>query len=123
MSINTDIQLKNDYIHFKINGVFSGLDIDTKILDIFHKVVEYAEKYNCFRVLLDATELDYEIGVDEEYKIGEFIANIYRKNLIRIACLRTSDKKDDFTEIVAYNRGASFKFFYDENEAVNWLKY
>jgi len=113
---------KEGYIHFRLKGVFKGFEIDKEIIDVFYKIEESAKRYDCLNVLLDATELDYEIDNTERYKIGEYVANIYRRNLIRIACLRCSNMKDDFTEIVAVNKGAIFKFFNDEKEAVNWLK-
>ncbi|MEE8565606.1 MAG: hypothetical protein V3S79_04365 [Candidatus Thermoplasmatota archaeon] len=122
MSFETEIEKNDCYIHFRLKGVFEGFEIDKEIIDVFYKIEESAKRYDCFRVLLDATELDYKINDSERYKIGEYVANIYRKNLIKIACLRCSNMKDDFTEIVATNRGALFKFFNDEKEAVKWLK-
>ena len=46
----------------------------------------------------------------------------YNIEMIKIACLRNKNKRDDFTEIVARNRGANFRLFTDEYEAINWLK-
>lgn len=122
MEIEKLIEKKNGYIHFKLKGTFQGLKIDKEIINVFSKIVESAVKYDCLRILLDAKDLDYKIDNIERYKIGEYIANIYKKNLIRIACLRCVNINDDFTEIVAKNRGANFKFFNDELEAINWLK-
>jgi len=115
MGFETEIEKKGGYIHFRLKGVFKGFEIDKEIIDVFYKIEESSKRYDCLKVLLDATELDYEIDNTERYKIGEYVANIYRKNLIRIACLRCSNMKDDF-------KGAIFKFFNDENEAVKWLK-
>jgi len=122
MSIGTTFEKKDEYIHFRVKGVFQGLDIDRQIIDVFYELVGSADRFDCFKVLLDASELDYQIETIEKNKIGEFIANICNKNLIKIACLRSSVHIDDFTELVAHNRGADFKFFNDEKEAINWLK-
>jgi len=122
MGFEKEIEKRDEHIHFRLKGDFTGFEIDKELIDVFYKIEESVTRYNCFKVLIDATELDYKIRTNERYKIGEFIANLYRKNFIKIACLRCSDKKDDFTEIVATNRGAVFKFFIDEKEAINWLK-
>ena len=122
MSIKTTSEKKDEYIHFRVKGVFQSLDIDRPLIDVFYEIVESADRYDCFKVLLDASELDYQIETIQKNKIGEFVANICNKNLIKIACLRNSIHIDDFTELVARNRGADFKFFDDEKEAINWLK-
>ncbi len=122
MGVEKLIEKKKDYIHIKLKGLFQDVGIDKEIINVFSKIVESAMKYDCYRILLDATELNYEIDNIERYKIGEYIANVYKKNQIRIACLRCLNMKDDFTEIVATNRGAYFKFFNNEKEAINWLK-
>ena len=122
MGFETEIEKMDEHIHFRLKGDFTGFEIDKELIDVFYKIEESVNRYNCFNVLLDATELDYKIRTNERYKIGEFIANLYRKNFIKIACLRSSDKKDDFTEIVATNRGAVFKLFNNDKEAIKWLK-
>ena len=122
MGIEKFIEKKKDYIHIKLKGIFQDVEIDKEIINVFSKIIESSMKYDCFRILLDATDLNYEIDNIERYKIGEYIANVYKKDHIRIACLRSLNIKDDFTEIVATNRGAYFKFFNNETEAINWLK-
>ncbi len=118
MSINTNIEKKDGYIHFILKGEFPGL----KILDGFDKIIEASEKFDVKNILLDIRNFDYEISGIESYHIGEYISNKYGINMIKIACLRNKNKQDDFTEIVARNRGANFKLFTDEYEAINWLK-
>ena len=122
MSIETTSEKKDEYIHFRVKGVFQKFDIDRSLIDVFYEIVESADRYDCNKVLLDASELDYKIETIEKNKIGEFVANFCNKNLIKIACLRNLVHIDNFTELVAHNRGADFKFFNDEKEAVNWLK-
>lgn len=58
----------------------------------------------------------------ESFQIGEYLSKAYKSNLIKIACLRETSKKDDFTEVVANNRGADFKLFNNEKDAIKWLK-
>lgn len=122
MSITTSIELKNNIITYRLKGIFDGLNIDNEIINIFQEMLENVKKYNCKRVLMDTTKLEYDIITSEKHKIGEFVANICNKNMIELACLRNLDKIDDFTEIVATNRGAKFKFFKDEKKAISWLK-
>jgi hypothetical protein len=122
MGVKTEIENKGGYINFRVIGDYNGLDFDLDLKDAFGKVVESANRLNSTNVLLDIRKLDYKIDVLERYKIGEAISDIFRKNLIRIACLRCSDNNDDFAEVVANNRGAIFKFFAKEKDAIKWLK-
>ena len=122
MGVETEVENKGGYIHFRVIGDYSGADFDLDLKDAFNEVVESAKRLNSASVLLDIRKLDYNIDVLERYKIGEAISDIFRKNLIRIACLRCSDNDDDFTEVVANNRGAIFKFFVKEKDAIKWLK-
>ena len=121
MVIEKEIIKKDYYIHFKVKGVFEKSDFDKELIDVFYKIEESANDFNCLRILLDATELEYNISDTERYRIGDMIANMFNKNLIRIACLRCRNIINDFTEIVAFNKGAVFKFFNDEKEAIKWL--
>ena len=120
MVLIKDVIKKDDYLHIIIKGVFDK-NFDEELVDCFKIIYESVKKFDCYRVLLDAVDLDYKIDYIQRYRIGEMIGNLYKKDLIRIACLRCLDKKDDFTEIVAHNKGAIFKFFNDKKEAIDWL--
>jgi len=122
MGLEADIENREGFIHFRVKGVFKHSEINSELIDVFGKMVESVKQYDCFRVLLDTRELDYEINVLERFKIGEYISKIWRKEFIEIACLRCADKTDDFTETVATNRGSVFKFFNNEKESIDWLK-
>ena len=118
MGIETTAEKKENYIHFTLKGDFPGMEI----LNGFDKIIEVSNKFKIKNVLLDIREFNYDLTDFERYSIGEYISKNYGKNLIKIACLRKRNKKEDFTSIVAKNRGASFNFFNDEIKAINWLK-
>jgi len=118
MGINTNIEKKDGYIHFKIEGEYPGL----QILNGIDQILEAANKYQINNILLDIRNLEYSLSSIDSFNIGEYIAKTYSDKLIKIACLRDKYKEDDFTEIVAINRGANFHLFNDENNAINWLK-
>jgi len=122
MMVNKEVKKMDGYIDFKVEGVFENSNFNKELIELFYMIEDSAFKYNCTKVLLDAKDLDYNINDFDRYRIGEMIASFYKKNFIRIACLRCKDIINDFTEVVAYNRGAYFKFFNDKKEAINWLK-
>lgn len=117
MDINTEITKKDSYIHFKLNGEFPGIEILTG----FDKIIESSEKYNIKNILLDIRNFNYDLSNMDSFNIGQYIANTYSEYKLKIACLRKKDKKNDFTETVAINRGAFFKLFNNEKEAIDWL--
>jgi hypothetical protein len=121
MAIEKELKKMDGYIDFKIKGIFENLNFNKELLEVFYQIEDSSNRYDCPRVLLDATCLDYNITDMDRYKIGDMIAKIYKKKLIRIACLRCENIINDFTEIVAYNRGAYFKFFKYRDEAIKWL--
>ena len=118
MGIETEIENKIDYIHFKLKGEFPGV----QILNGFDKLVESSKEFNIKKILLDIRDFDYNLSYLESFNIGEYIAKTYNKYFLKVACLRNLNKKDNFTETVAVNRGAFFRFFNDENKAIDWLK-
>lgn len=117
MGIITEVENKIDYIHFKLKGEFPGLEI----LNGFDKIVEANKEFNIKNILLDIRDFDYDLSYMENYTIGEYIAKTYSRYGLKVACLKKK-VKDKFTETVAVNRGAFFKMFDCENEAIDWLK-
>ena len=118
MVIETLVENKVDYIHFRLKGEFPGLDV----LNGFDKIVEANRKFNINNILLDIREFDYDLSDMESFTIGEYIAKNYRETGLKVACLRSPNKNNDFTETVAVNRGVSFKLFNEEDQAIKWLK-
>ncbi len=118
MGIKTFIEKKDGYIHFILEGDFPGLEI----LDGFDQIVKASDEYNIKNILLDIRNFQYDLTNMESFSIGEYIAKTYGDKILKIACLRNISKDDNFTEVVAKNRGANFYFFNDEADAINWLK-
>ncbi len=118
MGVEVECKKKEGYIHLKLKGEFPGV----QILTGFDKILDFVKKYGIAKVLLDIRSFDYELSELESFSIGEYISKTYMNDLIKIACLRSLSKKNDFTETVAVNRGATFKLFDNENNAISWLK-
>lgn len=118
MDIKFEIDEKEDYIHIKLKREFPVI----QIFDRFDKIIDHANEFNVSKVLLDLRYFDYELTNMESFYICEYIFKAYKSNLIKIACLRDTSKKDDFTEVVATNRGEDFKLFNNEKDSINWLK-
>jgi hypothetical protein len=117
MGVETEVIKKGDYIHFKLSGEFPGKNI----LKDFDQILQASDNYNCSTILLDCINFKYELTTYDRYEIGEYIADTYGKKHLKIAFLGNPDVVDSFTETVAQNRGANFRMFTKEQEAIDWL--
>ena len=119
MNLILNYEKKLSYIYFKAKGkYFEGEE--SKILDQF---IQKCKEYNCYRLLLNCEDVDFNVRTMNNFIIGTKIAEKCGKpgEMIKIACVRGSKLTDYFIETVAVNRGASFRIFSDENEAIEWL--
>jgi hypothetical protein len=118
MDIDIKYFEKENYLYFKLQG---KLIFDEKILED-PTLPDAIQRYNCSKILLDITDLDAPMKTVDRYEIGEYFAHLSQspKN-VKTAVLKPTYHKEDFTEIVAQNRGALFEFFTDKKEALEWL--
>lgn len=117
MGVETEVTKKEDYIYFKIKGDYSWKNERPK----FDEIVKASDNLNCETILLDCREINYDVSTFDRYEIGEYIAENYGERNLKIALLGNPKKLDRFTETVAQNRGANFRMFTEENEALKWL--
>jgi len=122
MVVENEILKKDDYIYFKVKGVFENINMNNELVNYSKIISNCVDEYNCRNVLLDISKLEYDINSINRYRVGLGIQKLFAKHFVRIACLRNKNVIDDFAEIVASNRGAVFKFFNNKKKAIEWLK-
>jgi len=50
MGLETDIEKREEFIHFRVKGVFKHSELNSELIDVFGKMVESVKQYDCFRV-------------------------------------------------------------------------
>ena len=121
MSFDVITELNDKFIVFKLIGKHEGKIIEKELVGLFDKIIRYIKEHDCKNVLIDASEMSYRLVLLDKFHIGEYIAEMFKGKIAKIACLRCADHIDDFTETVAYNRGAEFRFFNNKEKAIKWL--
>jgi hypothetical protein len=118
MDIDINYYEKENYLYFKFRGklIFDEKNLEDPTLP------KAIQKYNCSKILLDITDLDAPMKTVDRYEIGEYFAHLSQSPTnVKTAVLKPTSHTEDFTEIVAQNRGALFEFFIDKKEAIDWL--
>lgn len=117
MNINID-QMEN-YLYIKIDGEYTDAKIEPTLNKIFY------ECKNCgySKILIDALDVNLDSMNDlNRFLIGKKIAEFnMESHLMKIAYVVSKQYINRFSEIVARNRGAQLKGFYNKDEANKWL--
>lgn len=121
MRFKVETDLHEEYLTFRLIGKNVEDLNENEMVEFFGMILEYVKKYDVKKILINAKGLDYTIFTKERFAIGEYVAKICTKYNIKIAGIRNSKQTDNFTEIVADNRGANVGFFDSKEEAVKWL--
>ena len=78
-------------------------------------------KHQCMKALIDARELETNVGVTEVFRAGKDLGALAPAGL-KVAIVASSADMDGLFEDTAANRGAQFAMFAEEDEAVKWLR-
>jgi hypothetical protein len=116
MSISIQFNNKTNYLLVKIIGKWTEQDIVPFIDDIKRE----ADRQGVNTILLDLDDLSYPQTEMTRFYSGKKIANTF-SHLYKIAGYSDSKKINKFGEIAAVNRGANFRMFDSESEAITWL--
>jgi hypothetical protein len=84
-----------------------------------HSVVLELEKNAMSKLLFDFTDLSKPKSELTRYESGVKLSEILYK--YKIAGFPKREKNNRLTEMVAANRGANFKMFLSEADAIQWL--
>ena len=110
-------------IEIKVQGDF----FLTEAQEIITEAVQIIKAQNCFLVLNDMREATIKLSFLEIYELPKTLRDIFASSGLNVHKLKQAlvvkkDLKDfDFYETVTVNRGQSVKYFFDMDEARQWL--
>lgn len=121
MPVSLDsITPKDGYLEVQFSGSRDGRI--TQYAPHLQPILQACEKYQCFRVLLDYTQMQYTVDTLVEHNAGEKLAQLLPPG-IRMAYVAAecTEPHSSHFETVAVNRGASLRVFWDRQAALDWL--
>jgi hypothetical protein len=118
MSSEIIYEQHEDYLQIKypkynnINEFFDSIDNAFKI----------CKEKNYHKLILDIFDINFtEIRVIDKFLAGEKIAELF-KSSNKVAVLAPKKFHDNFTEVVAANRGSLLKAFDEKKDAIKWIR-
>ena len=84
-------------------------------------VRDRATQLGATRVLIDCRELEPPKNTVTRFLTGEYIAEFWRHPIKVAALANQQTVNNKLAETVAYNRGAWFAVFLEEEKAMQWL--
>jgi hypothetical protein len=120
MSIKYAIEFRDNILRVKATGKDDNLE-DVKKYGI--AVLEAALSSSCSKVLCDETELEYSLGISDNFESAKFISEQAPKiGKLAIFCKIEQMEDASFWETVAVNRGLQVKVCKSPEEAEEWLR-
>ena len=120
MKCTIEILENPDFSHLRLSGL-SSLPLEKKFIKEVCEII--ISKANPL-VLIDVSSLPPDTTITEDFYDASKVARMLGGKIRKLAILETEKRKDfiEFFETVARNRGLFVKIFFDETEAIAWLK-
>ena len=122
MSYELSYRHEADYLHVKATGIRTVENIIALVRDLF----TVADKHGYSKVLLDIRGMTEGLKTAEAYSLGKKdLAELWSAlghPKVAVFDLETNRMRDEFMENVLANAGVNFRFFFDVNEAMEWLE-
>jgi hypothetical protein len=116
MSYGVKFKMRPNYLLVQFTG-----ELTTKnAFDSIERIRYEADQKNYKLILLDLRGVTNLISEMTRFYAGEKIANVFRHDY-KIAVFMLNENINKLAETVALNRGANFKVFDSEHEAIQWL--
>jgi hypothetical protein len=117
--VSLSLEQRENYLYIKISDNYTEDILESGLKELFTE----CRNSNHSKLLIDALDIDLKsIKTLDRFNIGVKIAELsIITPFIKVACVCRKQFSDGFTVTVANNRGAQFKAFYNEDEAVEWL--
>jgi len=116
MSITIDYKYKDTYLFVEISGEWKI----THLPNLFENIKAEADKLKTKLIFIDINNLSKPDSDFARFLTGEKLAMVFKYEYKIAACLPTKNI-NHFGEVVAINRGAHFKIFDNDAEAMIWL--
>ena len=108
------------YVRILVDGVWPSDDPRRILVNIYDTWAKHRER----ALILNLRHMRDFPNVFDDYNTVDDFVNVGFREIGPIAVLDTLDREEanKFFETTAFNRGVTFRFFYDsEQEAINWL--
>ena len=110
-----------DYLHCYFEGTFENLRLMEQNTDLISKA---SKEYDCLDFLLDFRKITGRISIVYQYYFGVHLCKVapISSHIALLPPLYTKSTATSYLENVVANRGGCLKVFWNEREAVKWLK-
>jgi hypothetical protein len=115
-----DFQVVNGVLHVRLSGKFPK-ELLLSGNNAFQPLIDDCSKRGCKKALVDARDLQIDLGTMGLFRTAEDAAFLTRIGL-RVALVAREDMLDRFFDDVAYNRGGLIRVFTDVSAARSWLE-
>ena len=115
-----DFRYEDGVLYVRLSGEFPNELLQQK-QNLFQPLIDACLSYKCTRALIDATDLDVDLGTMGLLQAGKDTVSL-TDHKIRTAFLAREDMLDRFFEDVAAVHGAIIRVFTDIEAARDWLR-
>ena len=116
MSFLIEYKISSKYLIAKYTGDW----IRDNAVNFFNEIKIEADKQEKKRILINLIGVSYPDSEMTRFYSGEKISQAFNSSY-KISCYMQTEKTNKYAEMVARNRGARFKVFDCETNAINWL--
>jgi hypothetical protein len=116
---NEDFRFEDGVLHVRLTGGFPN-ELLNKEQNLFQPLIDACLTYKCSKAMIDATDLEVDLGTMGLFRAGEDVASLTSFK-IRIVIIAREDMLDSFFENVSKNRGGNVRVFTNVDAARAWL--
>jgi len=115
-----DFRIENGVLYVRLSGKFPN-ELLRSSENLFQPLIDACSAQNCTKALVDARDLEVDLGTMGLFQAGED-AVFLRQIGLRMALLAREDMLDPFFDAVVVNRGGDVRVFTDIDAAHRWLE-
>ena len=117
---NVDFRFEDGVLYVRLSGEFPK-ELLGRAENVFQPLIDACSTHFCKKALIDARDLQVDLGVWGLFQAGIDAASLVRLGL-RVAFLAREDMLDPYFTDVVENRGGLVGVFTDRDAACDWLQ-
>ena len=117
---NESFKMEDGVLKVHLSGTFPK-ELLHEGKNLFQPLMDACSAHNCRKALIDARELQVDLGTMGLFQAGEDAAILAQMGL-RIGFVAREDMLDTFFDTVVFNRGGNVGVFTDMHAAEEWLR-
>lgn len=115
-----NFRVESGTVCVRLSGHFPN-ELLREAKNLFQPLIEACSAQECKKALIDATDLEADLGTMGLFRAGQDAAALTFLGL-RVAIVAKEAMVDRFFEDVAANRGGNIRVFTDMDAARDWLR-